>query len=78
MTLRLGFGLLLAVLATVSWVAECTGPRPVVGDVRLLVIAVMNHDAVAERERFAGRNPVAAVLLRIARERAQAERVDRE
>jgi len=35
-TPRLGALLLLTVVLTVVWVAECTGPRPVVGDVRLL------------------------------------------
>jgi hypothetical protein len=35
MTLRLGLGLLLTIVLTVFWVAECTGPRPVVGEVRL-------------------------------------------
>src|SRR5581483_6795938 len=36
MVLRLALSLLLTVLAIAFWVAECTGPRPVVGDVRLL------------------------------------------
>jgi hypothetical protein len=35
MTLRLSLGLLVTIVLTVLWVSECTGPRPVVGDVRL-------------------------------------------
>jgi hypothetical protein len=35
MRLRLSLGLLVAIVLTMLWVAECTGPRPVVGDVRL-------------------------------------------
>ena len=36
MTVRLGLLVLLTAALTAWWVAECSGPRPVVGDVRLL------------------------------------------
>src|SRR6266849_3925510 len=44
-------------------------------DVRLAVIAVMDDDAVAKRQRLAFRNGPAAVLIGIAREIAKPERI---
>jgi hypothetical protein len=39
-TLRLSVLVLVTAALTVFWVAECSGPRPVVGDVRLLAPTV--------------------------------------
>jgi len=50
---------------------------PCLRNARLLIIAVVNQNAVAQREASAGRDGVTAVEFRVIEEFAQAKRIDR-
>ena len=45
------------------------------GDVGFAVVAVVDHDAIAERQRLMFRNGPAPILIRIAREITQPKRI---